>query len=62
MLWLLFLVSYIGQHETNAQQPTINLQVPAIDLCFLVGTCGRNNQGGNGGSPAPEVTFVEGKV
>ena len=62
MLWLLFLVSYIGQHDTYAQQPTINLQVPAIDLCFLVGTCGRNNQGGSGGAPAPEVTFVEGKI
>ena len=63
MVWLLHaaVVCWFGLPGGYAQKPpTINLQVPTIDLCFLVGTCGRNNQGG-GGQPAPDVSFVEGQ-
>ena len=45
------------------QQPTLNIRLPGlspqggIDLCFLTGTCGRNQGAGPSVSP---ITYVDG--
>ena len=64
-MWAYYAIAslQIWQSLAMPQQPTLNIRLPGlspqggIDLCFLTGTCGRNQGAGPSVSP---ITYVDG--